>query len=113
MAKVAPKDSLMVGRLLKNEKIKLILLFLLWRVVLLSVVLLAPGPGYDTSSTLLLEYPKDPEDSTLSTEYSPALKFLRWDAVYFSEQSRRGYLFEQEWAFGPGFPYIVNRARGL
>lgn len=88
----------------KNEVSQLIVLFWLWKSLLLSVVFLAPGPGYDTSSTLLL----DIDDSNTSWSRFLALKFLRWDAVYYTEQTRLGYATEQEWAFGPGYPASIG-----
>lgn len=62
--------------------------FLSWKVLLFSVSLLSPCPGYDTSTTLL----EGVGDSSL-------LPLIRWDAIYFTETAQRGYIFEQEWAF--------------
>ena len=90
---------------------RLLALFCTWKSILTGVLLLAPGPGYDTSSRLLFET-NHLQDSVVSEKghsvaQSLVLKFIRWDAVYFVESARRGYLFEQEWAFGPGFPRLV------
>lgn len=57
--------------------------FTVWKLLILLIARLAPGPGYDTSTTLLP-----------STN-----KLVRWDAIYFVEIARRGHIFEQEWAF--------------
>jgi phosphatidylinositol glycan class V len=62
--------------------------FLLWKSLLFSISRLSPRPGYDTSTTLL----EGVSDSSL-------LSLVRWDAIYFTEAARRGYIFEQEWAF--------------
>lgn len=89
----------------------LTVLFFCWKLLLFSVVALAPGPGYDTSTTLLID-DESPSGflegvGAVSTNLPLVLKFVRWDAIYFSQIAQRGYLFEQEWAFGPGFPNLV------
>ena len=34
---------------------------------------------------------------------------FRWDSVYFiSLADRREYVWEQEWAFGPGWPALIQ-----
>ncbi|KAF7134100.1 hypothetical protein CNMCM5793_005729 [Aspergillus hiratsukae] len=35
-------------------------------------------------------------------------KLTRWDAIYFTEVASRGYIFEQEWAWGLGFTKLIN-----
>lgn len=67
---------------------------------------MSPGPGYDTSTTLLnhKSYLAFQTDHILSEGLS---KFVRWDAVYFTQISLRGYVFEQEWAFGWGFTKLL------
>lgn len=57
--------------------------FASWKLLILLVAKLTPGLGYDTSTTLLP-----------STN-----KLVRWDAIYYVEITRRGHVFEQEWAF--------------
>jgi hypothetical protein len=32
----------------------------------------------------------------------------RWDAIYFASIAERGYVFEQEWAFGWGFTRLLS-----
>lgn len=90
----------------------LVPLFCLWKFLLFSIVALAPGPGYDTSSTLLLDADATAVSAAkvqeVATSLPRVLKFVRWDAIYFSQITERGYLFEQEWAFGPGFPSLVD-----
>ena len=90
----------------------LVVLFCIWKVLLFSIIVLAPGPGYDTSSTLLVDAGSSvvpaKETQQVATSVPPVLKFVRWDAIYFTQITRRGYVFEQEWAFGPGFPTVVG-----
>lgn len=89
----------------------LAVLFCFWKLTLLSVVLLAPGPGYDTSSTLLIDAEtRDISTASVgkvSTRLARVLKFVRWDAIYFSQITKRGHVFEQEWAFASGFPSLL------
>lgn len=66
----------------------LLVLFSLWKILLFSIALMSPGPGYDTSTELL----EGVGDSNL-------LSLVRWDAIYFVEAARNGYVFEQQWAF--------------
>ncbi|OTB10422.1 glycosyltransferase family 76 protein [Daldinia sp. EC12] len=79
--------------------------FLAWKTLLLCFVIgSSVGPAYDTSTTLL-----SPEiTSSHESLFDLATKLTRWDSIYFIEASRRGYLFEQEWAFGLGFPTIIS-----
>lgn len=89
--------------------------FLLWKVFLFLVIILTPGPGYDTSTTLLgaahghedtefnvQEGSKQDASAVVSSTVLPlfAHKLVRWDSIYFVNIAERGYLFEQEWAFG-------------
>lgn len=84
--------------------------FLFWKALLIGIALMSPGPGYDTSATLLPLNVKNLHenlqvDSALSEGWS---KFVRWDAIYFTQISLRGYLFEQEWAFGWGYTKLLS-----
>lgn len=73
--------------------------FVVWKFLLLVIIAYSPGPGYDTSTTLL--FPEWPDQTTLQ---SSLLRFVRWDSIYFVRIAERGYRFEQEWAFGyPGY----------
>ena len=65
--------------------------YLFWKSLLFSLALLSPGSGYDTSATLL-----GPDKPGVIGN------FVRWDAIYYTKIAQRGYLFEQEWAFGWG-----------
>lgn len=73
--------------------------FLSWKAVLFAIAAGSRvGPTYDTSSSLLV--PGSPP--TLLTRLSS------WDAIYFLKAAQRGYLFEQEWAFGSALPNCVS-----
>lgn len=91
----------------------LFLLFVLWKAVLLVVVLCSPGPGYDTSTALLDPANPLPTNQTDFCSSSPTLnplllKLVRWDAIFYSQLSHRGHVFEQEWAFGIGLSGSVS-----
>ncbi|KAF4555718.1 Mannosyltransferase (PIG-V)-like protein [Elsinoe fawcettii] len=83
-------------------------LFVIWKSILLLVVALSPGPGYDTSSDLLLW---DDNEALQARGLVPhlLLRLIRWDAVYFVNIANRGYLYEQEWAFGRGFMFLTGQ----
>lgn len=81
----------------EHEKAKLIIIFLTWKAFLLVLAYLSPSPGYDTSTVLL-----GPINSPLPG------KLVRWDAIYYSVVASRGYLFEQEWAFGWGYSQLLR-----
>ncbi|PKY02590.1 GPI mannosyltransferase 2 [Aspergillus campestris IBT 28561] len=85
--------------------------FGLWKALIFLVVLGCPGPGYDTS-TGLLPYLSSGTGDVISrdTKHAPIvalLKFTRWDSIYFVHIAERGYVFEQEWAFGYGYTRIL------
>lgn len=85
-------------------------LFALWKgmLVLVAAGSALVGPAYDTSASLLLA----PASNSSSSMFLARLS--SWDAVYFVQQAQRGYVFEQEWAFGEGLPRIITRAlRGM
>lgn len=87
----------------------LVVLFTLWKAFLLLIACCSPGEGYDTSTTLVLS----PEKSEVGIPLPVALGYLankltRWDAIYFVQAASRGYVFEQEWAFGWGFTQVIN-----
>ena len=87
--------------------------FLAWKALILSLVLVTTFvPSYDTSTSLALNLPADhTPNSPLPSSLGDALasRLTRWDAIYFTSIAHRGYLFEQEWAFGPGLPYLVSK----
>ena len=58
--------------------------------------------GYDSSSEVFL-----PQD--LSKIGRVIAGLCRWDNVYFiSLADRTEYVWEQEWAFGPGWPFLIH-----
>jgi phosphatidylinositol glycan class V len=96
---------------LPNHPIRtLVLSFLTWKTLLLIIAAISPGPGYDTSASLI--EPSHGSSQKIDGELPAALRYLverltRWDAIYFVQTANRGYLFEQEWAFGWGFSRLI------
>ncbi|KAI0400255.1 GPI mannosyltransferase 2 [Xylaria palmicola] len=80
-------------------------IFLAWKTFLFIIAFgSGVGPAYDTSSTLL-----STEQATHhEAAFDLATRLTRWDAIYFIQASRRGYLFEQEWAFASGLPTVIS-----
>merc|ERR1711939_397020 len=72
-------------------------IFGIWKAVLLLLALASPGPGYDTSTTLL-DWPE---------RYTLLSKLVRWDSIYFTQIAQHGHLFEQEWAWGTGITSVL------
>ncbi|KZF24963.1 glycosyltransferase family 76 protein [Xylona heveae TC161] len=100
----------------------LCLCFVSWKIILFIIACLAPGPGYDTSTALLLgrlgqlsgNVNTSPENATqnnilMRLMTHVASKLVRWDAIYFTQIAERGYAFEQEWAFGWGFTQLISQ----
>ncbi|EJT80331.1 GPI mannosyltransferase 2 [Gaeumannomyces tritici R3-111a-1] len=87
-------------------------LFAAWKGTLLLIALGSAivGPAYDTSGGLLLaDRGGDILDNHSTTAVSAVLtRLVSWDAIYFVESADRGYVFEQEWAFGYGPPTIIS-----
>lgn len=100
-------------RPLDRPKLFLVLSFIAWKLLLLCVALTSPGPGYDTS-TELLHSDLNLAQANYGSEWEPALRLtslVRWDAIYYTQIARRGYLWEQEWAFGWGFTNLIAVTR--
>lgn len=89
-----------------RPRLTLICYWLCWKAILLGVALTSPGLGYDTSTSVLLDRNNQSRDDSLLSAIPK--KLVRWDAIYFTETARRGYLFEQEWAFGWGFTRFLH-----
>ncbi|KAF4537946.1 GPI mannosyltransferase 2-like protein [Lasiodiplodia theobromae] len=99
----------------------LVIVFAAWKALLLLTAFASPGPGYDTSTTLLLG--QDAAASALVTTSVPwsatpgerlVSKLVRWDAIYFTAAAERGYQHEQEWAFSWAFSHLMaNTAKML
>jgi phosphatidylinositol glycan class V len=84
----------------EQHVVKLVALFSAWKALLLVVAYASPGPGYDTSTSLLFDRYQTHSVSFLGTHLERLLlRLTRWDAIYFASSSERGHLYEQEWAF--------------
>lgn len=99
---------------LQTPYLRLTILFGTYKIILLVIALLSPGPGYDTSTVLQLRNASGKsEDEIQGVDFVSlftrqlAIKLTRWDALYYTKIADRGYLFEQEWAFGFGFTRLV------
>jgi phosphatidylinositol glycan class V len=89
--------------------------FAAWKLFLFAIALGSTlvGDAYDTSAALVVE--DGPDASThgqrllLSGLGSRLVtRLTSWDAIYFVSSARRGYRFEQEWAFLAGLPTVVR-----
>lgn len=86
-----------------------------WKLLLASIALVAPSPAYDTSTALALLHSShnaphlQAGGSTGARRVWEALchSLTRWDAIYFAKAAERGYVNEQEWAFGWGYTQAV------
>lgn len=90
--------------------------FAAWKFFLLAVALGASvGPDYDTSTSLFLDHVYGNAAHSRSNPLASALtaRLTRWDALYFVYASRDGYVYEQQWAFGPGLPTAVSGIASL
>ncbi|KAF2274743.1 GPI mannosyltransferas-like protein 2 [Westerdykella ornata] len=93
----------------------LFLAFALWKALLLSLAVLCPGPGYDTSARILLGETVHPPDQALSQSLLDRVTraHLRWDAFYFAGAAQRGYVYEQEWAFSRPYSFLMAAVKDL
>ena len=100
--------------LLRHPKTSIVVVFVAWKLFLLGISIgsAAVGDAYDTSASLTLEaQPK--QSAAVGASSSPTLahtlitRLTSWDAIYFVQAAHRGYLFEQEWAFGSGLPLVI------
>jgi hypothetical protein len=83
----------------------LITVFAAWKLFLFLIAAGSTvGPAYDTSGGITLDV------AGTSNGSAPALlaRLTSWDAIYFTQVARRGYLFEQEWAFGSGLTIVIE-----
>ena len=110
--KMLPPLALFYHHPLQSPRLTLVLLFLLTRLIYLTIALLTPSPAYDSSTNLILPPPQD--TSGISTCWNLTLltklaeRLTRWDAIYFVKISERGYIREQEWAFGWGWTRVMG-----
>jgi len=84
--------------------------FVAWKALIVLIVLASPGVGYDTSTSLLSwgRTVGPVASDTPSSMQTKWLKFVRWDALYFTHLAEQGHVFEQEWAFGMGLSTVVS-----
>lgn len=97
----------MLKPLLARPITALVIIFVAWKFLLFFIAIASPGPGYDTSTSLLVSLKNLDLSENLvadkSTRLSPLyLKLGRWDAIYFASIAARGHVYEQEWAWGLG-----------
>ena len=91
---------------LANYPIQILLLsFLVWRTLILIIAFASPGEGYDTSASLIRS-PKNLAELPAGLGYLTE-RLTKWDAIYFVKIANRGYIHEQEWAFGWGFSRVI------
>jgi len=81
---------------LSHSVLSISAIFVAWKSLILFIAWLAPGQGYDTSTSLLFG----------------ANRLVRWDAIYFVQKAQRGDVFEQEWAFGKGLSTLLSGIAG-
>ena len=75
-------------------------LYLCWKIALILVACASPGPGYDTSTSILFDQYQSSSDTWLArTIEHVVLRLTRWDGIYFASSSTHGHINEQEWAF--------------
>ncbi|KAI9745552.1 MAG: ER membrane glycoprotein subunit of the GPI transamidase complex-like protein [Claussenomyces sp. TS43310] len=87
----------------------LILSFIAWKILLLVTAAGSPGIAYDTSTSLAQRSADSPSRPPIVLVLNYISQQLtRWDAIYFTTIARRGYLYEQEWAFGWGFTQLIR-----
>ncbi|ODQ50326.1 mannosyltransferase [Saitoella complicata NRRL Y-17804] len=83
------------------------LIFAVWALqkLVIFALSLTSKYAYDSSTTILFDANSDNGWSHLRwlTE-----RYTRWDTLYFTELSRRGNVWEQEWAFGRGWWGLVG-----
>ncbi|KAE8381410.1 GPI mannosyltransferase 2 [Aspergillus bertholletiae] len=104
---VSNNSSIIMSALLDRPYRSLLLIFVSWKALLLLLVVLSPGPAYDTS-TALLGLGRNAANTDRHVLGLLATNLTRWDAIYFTEIARRGCLFEQEWAFNLGFTSFIR-----
>ena len=103
MQTVGPNTSI---NLSGRPRTLLCLAFAVWKLLLFSIAIFSPGPGYDTSTTLLNHGGHGTQSALGSHPWLQ--KLVRWDAIYFTAIAQRGYMWEQEWAFGWGYTKLIS-----
>ncbi|PPJ50252.1 hypothetical protein CBER1_04871 [Cercospora berteroae] len=93
-----------------NKITQLITCFCLWKLLVVLIAAASPGPGYDTSTQLLLRPNANAVDPWLD---HLATKLTRWDGLYFASASANGQVFEQQWAFSPFLTRVTSAFAGV
>lgn len=86
----------------------LLLVYAGWKSLLFIGIAFSPGPGYDTSTQILLPSVSASDPLPIRVISHVLTRLVRWDALYFVKVANRGYLYEQEWAWGSGFTTLVG-----
>lgn len=83
----------------KPRQRTVILIALLSRmfVVLLGIIANYIGPSYDTAA-----------EATFPFLVKPLHTFVSWDSFYFLKIASKGYQYEPEYAFFPGYPLLTR-----
>lgn len=84
--------------------------FALWKLFLLAITIgscLVNSEAYDTSAGLVV-LDHAPDSSHHDLKRRIVARLSSWDSIYFVSTARRGYRFEQEWAFGSALPIAVR-----
>jgi phosphatidylinositol glycan class V len=89
---------------------RLVVIFCLWKILLLTLAAFCPGPGYDTSALILLDSSTNRHKNFHQRSRSDrlTLNLLRWDALYFVKAAERGKAHEQEWAFSWAYSKLLS-----
>jgi phosphatidylinositol glycan class V len=94
----------------RGHTAQLVVVFCLWRALLLALAAFCPGPGYDTSALILLDPSTERHRNFLeSSRYDRlALNLFRWDSAYFVQAAQRDKVYEQEWAFSWAYSKLLS-----
>uniref|UniRef100_A0A060SZG5 GPI mannosyltransferase 2 n=1 Tax=Blastobotrys adeninivorans TaxID=409370 RepID=A0A060SZG5_BLAAD len=99
--------SLITSHLTMSDLKQITKLFVGYKLVLGSLLFVVPTQ-FDTSTRLLL--PKVPFDAGIAWRLVAKLteRLVVWDSVFYVTIAQRGLVFEHEWAFGRGWPYLIE-----
>jgi phosphatidylinositol glycan class V len=88
----------------------LVIVFVLWKILLLMIAAFCPGPGYDTSALILIDPGVDRHESFSKSSLPDrlTLNLFRWDALYYVGGAQNGKIHEQEWAFSWAFSQLLG-----
>ena len=86
----------------------LLVVFGLWKAVILIAAICSPGTGYDTSSHLYQEGASGSDDLLLKAATHVGARLSSWDAIYFTEIAQNGYYHEQFYMAGYGWTSLIS-----